>query len=54
MEIIADKPTIGIRIYDFQASSLTGLKMALMLFGIMVPGEELREEENENELLEEV
>jgi len=28
--------------------------MALMLLGMMVPGEELREEENKNELLEEV
>jgi len=28
--------------------------MALILLGTMVPGEELRIEENENELLEEV
>lgn len=54
MEIVANKPTIGIGIYDFQASGLTFIKMALMLLGTMVPSEELREEENNNELLEEV
>ena len=51
MEIIAEKLTIRIDIYDFQASGLTCLKMALMLFGMMVPIEELREDEKENELL---
>ena len=54
MDIIADKLTIEIGIYDFHASGLTCLKMALMLLRMMVPDEELREEENENELLEEV
>ena len=54
MEIVADKKTTGIGIYDFQASGLTSLKMALLLLGTMVPGEGLREEENNNELLEEV
>ena len=54
MEIIGDKTTIGIGICDFQVSGLTCLNMALMLLGTMVPNEELREEENENELLEEV
>ena len=54
VEIKANKPTVGIKIYDFQESGLTCLKMALMLLGTMVLGEELMEEENENELLEEV
>ena len=54
MEIVAEKPTIKIGINDFQASGLTCLNMALMLPEMMVSGEELREEENENELLEEV
>ena len=54
MDIVADELTIGIGISDFQESGLTFLKMALMLLGMMVLGEELREEENENELLEEV
>ena len=54
MEIIAKKPTIRIDIYDFQESGLTYLKIALILLGMVVPGEELRGEENENELLEEV
>lgn len=53
-EDCSDKPTIKIGIYDFQASGLTCLKMALMLLGMMVPSEGLREEENKNELLEEV
>lgn len=52
MEIVANKPTIRIGIFDFQASGLTCLKMALMLLGTMVLGEKLRAEENENELLE--
>ena len=50
-DIIVEKLTIGIEIYNFQESGLTCLKMALMLLGMMVPGEELREEENTNELL---
>ena len=54
MEIVANKLTIRIGICEFQASCLTCLKMALMLLGMMVPSEELREEENENEQLEEV
>ena len=54
MEIVAEKLTIRIRICDFNASDLTCLKIALMLLGTMVPGEELREEENKNELLEEI
>ena len=49
-----EKPTIGFGIYNFHASGLSCLKMTLMLLGTMVPGEELREEENENELLGEV
>ncbi len=40
VEIIAEKLTIRIRIYDFQET--------------MVLSEELREEENENEILKEV
>ena len=54
MEIIAETPTIEIRIYKFQESGLTCLNMASMLLGMMVPSEELREHENENELLDEV
>ena len=54
LEIVADKSTVGIRICEFQVGGLTHLKIALMLLGMMVLGEELREEENENELLEEV
>lgn len=54
VEIIVDKLTIRIGIYNFQESGLTCPKMALMLHGMMVLGEELREEENKNELLEEV
>ena len=49
-----DKLTIAVRIYDFQASGLTFLKMALMLLQMMVHVEELREEKNKNELVEEV
>jgi len=54
VEIIAEKPTIRIKIYDFQASGLTYVKMALMLLGTMVRGGELREVENGNEILKEV
>lgn len=54
MEIVADKSNIRIGICNFQASGLTCLNMALMLLGMMVSSEELREEENKNELLEEV
>lgn len=54
VEIIVEKLTIGIKIYEFEASGLNCLKMALILLGMMVPHEELREDENENELLEEV
>ena len=54
VEIVVDKLTIGIKICDFQKSGLTCINMALMLLGSMVPGEELREEENKNALLEEV
>lgn len=54
LDIVAKKMAIRTEIYDFQASGLTCLKIALMLLGTMVPGEELWEEKNENELLEEV
>ena len=54
VEIIVDKPAIDIRIYYFQVGGFTHLKMALMLLWMMVPGKEVREEENESELLEEV
>ena len=54
VEIIKDKLIIEIGVCNFQSSGFTCLKMSLMLLGTMVPGEELREEGNENELLEEV
>jgi len=44
VEIVANKLTTRIRISNFQASFLTCLKMALMLLGMMVYGEELMEE----------
>lgn len=53
VEIIANKQTMRIEICDFFAGGLTCLNMELMLLRMMVLGEELREEENEKELLEE-
>ena len=49
-----DNLTIGIGIYNFQESGLTCLNMALTLLGMIVPSDELSEEENKNELLQEV
>lgn len=54
MYILVDKPTIIKWIEYFHVGDLTCRKMALMLLGRMVPSEELREDENENELLEKV
>lgn len=54
VEIVVEKMTIRIGIYNIHISGHTFLKMTLMLLGMIVLFEELREEENKNELLEEV